>query len=303
MNKQHGVAIVMAMGVVALAAMAATAIMVSQSTWARQRQLENEHAQALLIVQAGVDWVRAVLADDKRRGNVDHLGEPWALRLPPMPVDNGELAGHIEDQQGAFNVNSLARGGKIDLAQLERFKRLLNLLDLPSDLAASLADWIDSDSETQPQGGAEDAYYLSLDPPHLAANRLLLDVEELAQVRGFDAGVRARLEPFLSALPAATELNVNTASAEVLAATLEGLDLTAARDLVASRERTYFRDVADFTARLPKGASADNASISVSSAFFMATMRVNFGDAQASGVALLARPDSKWPKILWCKTS
>lgn len=302
MNSQRGVAIVLAMGVVALAAMTASAILVSQSTWTRQRQLAAEHAQALLIAQAGVDWVRAVLSDDRRRNNVDHLGEPWALRLPPMPVDNGELAGRIEDQQGAFNLNSLLKDGKIDVAQLERFKRLLDLLDLPADLAAALADWLDSDGEVQPRAGAEDAYYLGLDPPYLTANRPLLDVGELAQVRGFDANVRARLQPYVSALPAAAEVNVNTASAEVLAATLEDLDLAAARDLVAMRDRAYFRDVTDFTARLPRGASAGTAAISTSSGYFLATLRVSYGDAQASGTALLHRPDLKWPRILWCKT-
>jgi len=303
MKNQRGVAIVLAMGVVALAAMAATAILVSQSTWARQRQLSSEHAQALLIVQAGVDWVRAVLSDDKRRSPVDHLGEPWALRLPPMPVDNGELAGHIEDQQGAFNLNNLVRDGKLELVQMERYKRLLTLLDLSPDLAPALADWLDSDSEPQPQGGAEDAYYLSLDPPYLPANRPLLDIEDLALVRGYDAAARARLKPYVTALPVAAAINVNTASAEVLAAIVEGLDLAAARDIVAARERVYFRDLADFNARLPKGGQVpDQAAITVSSEFFLAVLRVSFGDAQASGLALLARPDIKWPKVLWCKT-
>ena len=303
MKSQRGVAIVLAMGVVALATMAATAILVAQSTWARQRQLASDHAQALLIVQAGVDWVRAVLSDDRRRSNIDHLGEPWALRLPAMPVDNGELEGHIEDQQAGFNLNSLVRDGQMDSGQMERFMRLLSLLDLPADLAPALVDWLDRDSVVQPQGGAEDAYYLGLDPPHLAANRPLSEVGELAQVKGFDAQVRARLAPYVSALPKTIELNVNTASAEVLAATLEGLDLVAARDLVLQRERAYFLNVDDFKARLPKGASAGDATISVSSTYFMATMRVSFGDAQASGRALLERPDTKWPTIVWCKTS
>src|SRR5450759_3330110 len=96
---QRGVAIVLAMGVVALAALAATAIMVSQSTWSRQSELTAEHVQAQILVQTGVDWCRAVLSDDRRASSVDHLGEPWALRLPPMPVENGVLEGHIEDQQ------------------------------------------------------------------------------------------------------------------------------------------------------------------------------------------------------------
>src|SRR5882762_2216264 len=173
---QRGVAIVLAMGVVALAAMAATAMMITQSTWSRAAELAAAHVQAQTLVQAGVDWARAVLSDDRRLSNVDHLKEPWALRLPPMPVDNGELAGYIEDQQGAFNLNNLVAGGKISAVQLERFGHLLSMLGLPTTLAYSLADWIDADNDAQPGGGAEDEYYLSLQPPYLAANRPLTDV-------------------------------------------------------------------------------------------------------------------------------
>ena len=203
----------LAMGVVALAAMAAAAIMVSQSTWARQVELTAEHVQARAVLQAGADWARAVLSDDRRVSNVDHLGEPWALRLPPMPVENGELVGQIEDQQGAFNVNNLVSEGKVNVAQLAHFRRLLATLGLPDALAYALVDWIDDDSQPQPQGGAEDAYYLALDPPYLAANRPLIDVAELALVRGFDDNVRARLRPYVTALPGFTAVNVNTAAA------------------------------------------------------------------------------------------
>ena len=122
--KQRGVAIVMAMSIVALAAIATTAMMMTQSTWSRETELQRDHAQAQILIQAGVDWARAVLSDDRRLNNIDHLQEPWALRLPAMPVDNGELAGYIEDQQGSFNLNNLVLGGNISVAQLDRFIRL-----------------------------------------------------------------------------------------------------------------------------------------------------------------------------------
>ncbi len=299
--REQGVAIVLAMGVVALAAMAATAIMVSQSTWSRERELTTDHVQAQILVQVGVDWVRAVLSDDRRVSSVDHLGEPWALRLPPMPVENGELAGYIEDQQGAFNLNNLVADGKLNLTQFIRFQRLLSILGLPEALAPALADWIDADNEPQPQGGAEDAYYLSLDTPYLAANRPLTDVSELSLVRGFDDAARARLKPFVSALPKSTALNVNTATPEVLAAVVDNLDLDAARALVAARERAYFSDRADFANRIPKGAAVAGEDISLSSDYFLATLRVSVGAANARGLALLSRPDTKWPVILWRK--
>lgn len=291
----------LAMGVVALAAMAATGIMVTQSTWARRSELTSDHVQAQLIIKAGVDWARAVLSDDRRVSTVDHLGEPWALRLPPMPVDNGKLAGYIEDQQGAFNLNNLVNDGKVNLTQLAYFRRLLTILDLPAALADALADWLDADSEPQPRGGAEDSYYLGLERPYLAANRPLIDVAELALVRGFDGSVRARLRPFITALPRFTAVNVNTASPEVFAAIVEGLNLDGARALVAKRERAYFRDNADFLSRLPNGAAVPIDDIAVSSAYFMATIHVTIGGAVADGTALLAREDIRWPAIVWRK--
>lgn len=301
-NKQRGVAIVLAMGIVALAAMTATAIMVSQSTWARQSELTAEHTQAQGLVRAGVDWARAVLNDDRRRSPVDHLGEPWALRTAPVPVNNGEISGFIEDQQGAFNLNNLAADGIINRAELARFRRLLAILDLPAKLADALADWLDSDSEPRSADGAEDTYYLTLRPPYLAANRLLTDISELALVRGFDDKARARLRPFITALPHSTQINVNTASAEVLAATIDGMNLDAARALVAQRERAYFNSVADFANRLPGKLAVPASGVALASQYFLVTVHATMGEAQAHGVALLTREGTGWPLIVWQKT-
>ncbi len=289
------------MGVVALAAVAATAIMVSQSIWSRQNQLSNEYVQAQVMVQAGVDWVRAVLSDDRRMGNVDHLGEPWAQQMPVMPIENGQLAGQILDQQGMFNLNNLIQEGKTSPPQFASFKRLLALLGLPAGLADSLADWIDIDNTPQSQHGAEDEHYLSLSPPYVAANHPLTDVAELAQVRGFDGVTLARLRPFVTALPGSTVVNVNTAPPEVLAAVIEGLGIDNARTLAAQRERAYFRDRADFLSRLPHGAVVEADDIGVSSDYFTAALRVSIGEAQAQGTVLLARTDDGWPAIVWRK--
>lgn len=190
-TRQRGVALVLAMAVVALAAIAAAAMLASQSIWSRHVELATEHAQAQALVKVGVDWARAVLGDDRRLTSVDHLGEPWAMRLPPVPVDNGTLAGHIEDQQGLFNLNNLVRNGAVSPAYMAQFRRLLEILGLPDALAASLAGW--------------------LKPPDPDAARPLIEPGELALVPGFDAAVCARLRPFVSALPRFTTVNVNTA--------------------------------------------------------------------------------------------
>ena len=301
-TRQRGVALIMAMGVVALAAIAATAILVSLSTWSRAAALTADHAQAQQLVGAGIDWARAVLSDDRRLGDVDYLGEPWSLRLPPVPVENGELAGSVEDQQGCFNLNNLLLDGTLDTTQDARFRRLLTILGLPLELDGALVDWMDADSEPQPRGGGEDNVYLALDPPYRAANQPLIDIDELALVRGFDPGVRARLAPFITALPGRTTLNVNTASPEVLAAVVDGLDLDAARLLVARRQQGYYHDNSEFRSQLGKGASVRDQDIGVGSVYFQVTVRVTSGGAQARGKALLARQDaSRWPAFVWRK--
>ena len=301
-EKQRGVAVVLAMGVVALAAAAATAILVTQSTWARHSALATEHFQAQSLARVGVDWARALLADDRRTSTVDHLGEPWALRTAPVPVDNGEIAGFLEDQQAAFNLNNLVLGDRINVEEFGRFRRLLSILGLPSALADALADWIDADSEPLSADGAEDSYYLALTPPYLAANQPLADVSELALVRGFNDSVRARLRPFVTALPRATQVNVNTASAEVMAATIENMDLDAARALVAQRGRAYFSTVEDFSNRLPARFTVPASGIALASSFFVVTLRATIGDAQARIAALIAREGTSRPAVIWQKT-
>lgn len=93
-RRERGAALLMAMAIMAFAAIASTAMLVSLSTWSRQAGLVADHAQAQELLSAGDDWVRAMLSDDRRAsGDVDHAGEPWALRLPPIPFENGELAG------------------------------------------------------------------------------------------------------------------------------------------------------------------------------------------------------------------
>lgn len=306
-KSQQGVAIIMAMAVVTLAALAATGIMVTQSTWARHVQLANDHTQAQLLIQTGLDWGRAVLSDDLRVSTADHAGEPWAMVLPSVSVDNGNLLGHIEDQQGRFNLNNLLQDGNINISQFDAYARLLALLNLPPELALTLADWLDTDQHEQPGGGAEDAYYLAMPLPYLAANRALQDVAELADIAGYDASVRARLTPFVTALPGVTALNVNMAKAEVLAAVIPDLGLDAARTLVVRRQQAWFRNYADFISQLPaqllnsSGVSLSENNLIVSSEFFIANAHVSFGGAQARGTALLARSSAGWPRVLWRK--
>lgn len=301
---ERGVAIITVILIVALAAGMAAFMAWQQQIWLRQVENLRDQAQAQAVARAAIDWARAVLAEDARKNNVDHLGENWATVLVPLPVENGRASGSIADQQGLFNLNNLVRNGKASPPDLAVLRRLLQQLDLPADLANAAADWIDPDAEALLPGGAEDIDYLAMDPPGRSANRMMTEVGNLYRVKGYSRETVERLRPFVTALPEPTPVNVNTAPAEVLAALFQDLTLDDAKALAEARKSGYFRDQADFRSRLPAAKSGqirDN-DFSVSSRYFMVTASASFGRAQVGYNALLARQGDEWPVVVWKKS-
>jgi general secretion pathway protein K len=226
-HAQRGVAIILAVLIVALAASAAAFAAWQQGLWIRQTENRVNQAQAMAVVRAAIDFGRAVLARDasnQASAAVDHLDEDWAKYSLAVPVEGGSVQGKITDQQSLYNINNLLT---ID-PNGEIFKRLLKSLDLKPELADYARDWVDQDD--QPQfPGAEDLDYLNAKPePYRAANQPIVDVDELYYVKGFDAEVMKKLRPFICALPiggAPTSINVNTAPKEVLAAVFESASI------------------------------------------------------------------------------
>lgn len=297
--RQQGVAIIMVLLIVALATALAAYITTQQNLWQRQVESQFDRAQARRVGIAAIDWARAILADDARAGASDHARELWATRLPAMPVENGEVTGVIEDRQGLFNLNNLVRNGATSAPDVAQFRRLLDMLGLPGDLATALSDWMDADSETQYPGGAEDVYYLALPRPYRAANRPLAEIGELSLVKGFDSRTIERLRPFVTVLPVTGAINVNFAPPEVLAAVLENMSLADARIVAQQRSARPFKDVADFRERLPHGGiQVSDTNIAVSSQFFLVTGRARIGQAQVITQALLQRLGG-WPTVVW----
>ncbi len=302
MNRQKGVAVVMAILIVALAAMVASALMWQQNLWLRQVENDNDRSEGKIVARAGTNLAAAILNLDPR--NIDHLQEAWAQPLPSMPVENGTVGGYIQDQQGLFNLNNLVNNGKTDQKQKVKFQRLLAILGMPMELGNALADWLDADNEIQGPGGAEDAYYLGLAQPYRAANRMLTEVGDLDRVRGFDKNRIERLRPYVTVLPRPTAINVNTAPAEVLCATIDGLTLPEARAMTALRDKSPFGTMRDFHSALPRlDITVADSDFSVASQFFLVTVNAHFGRASTTVWTLLDREGRFWPDIVWQKSS
>ncbi len=248
--RQAGAALLAAMlTVVLVATLSATAL------WQQWRAVEVEaaertRAQAAWVLIGALDWARLILRED---GNVpspgvDHLAEPWAVPLEEARLSSflaGDkniasdsleglpdafMSGRIVDAQSKLNVLNLVDGsGKPVADSVAAFTRLFGLLGLPASeverLVASLARAL------APNGDATSP----LMPIHTSQLVWL----------GVSPATAAALEPYVTVLPMRTPVNLNTASAEVIFASLAGLDMASAQRLVERRKLAYFKGIAD----------------------------------------------------------
>ena len=290
-------AAVVAILVVALATSTAAYILWHQSLWLRQVENLTARAQADAIGRAAAEWAAAVLAEDDPA--IDHLGELWAQPLPPFLAERATLTGAIQDEQAKLNVNELVRETGVSIPHVVAFQRLLATLGLPPTLAESVVDWLDADDQVAGPAGAEDAYYLALDPPYRAPNRRILDIAELAAARGFNAEILRRLAPFVTALPPGTPVNVNTASPQVLQAVVPWLRADDATRIVESRRKRPFRSSDEFLQAAPgPAASTVEAHLDVRSRYFRADAAVGLGRVTTGYRAVLERADRGRPALL-----
>lgn len=303
--RNDGMALILAMLIAAFAATIATGLLWQQQRWASDQEHRSDQVQAQALAMAGVSWARQILAEDRRTSTIDHLGEPWALRLPATPIEHGSVTGYIVDVQSRINVNALKANDTRGTFTAQALTRLFAQAGLPTAAVNAIADWVDADSIVRNPGGAEDPYYLSLPAPMLTANRAVVRVGELVAARGLDPGVLDRVRPFIDAVDADVKINVNTAPAEVLLAAIPSLDRDSAALLVSERLKRPFRDVTDFTSRLPQPGMVSNVELfSTDSAYFSVTVEAKQGETLARARALVRRaatgsPQVGPPEVVW----
>ncbi len=298
-RRQHGLALITAVLVVAIVATVATTLALGEQVWFRQAQNINNRAQAESLRRGALNYAAILLTRDDAK--TDHLGELWAKPLPPLPVEDGMIAFSVEDAQARFNLNNLVRNGAPSPPDFALFERLLTAQGFDPALSGALLDWLDSNTTVDKPGGAEDIEYLSLPQPYRSANQPLQSVEELRLVKGFTAETVETLRPYVTALPVPTTINVHTAPEQVLAALFVSPPASAALQTVLdSRVSQPFADAAQFLARLPAGTPAPPPSLyGINTGYFLVTIDIRYGRLQRRTVGLIERPSGKPATVRW----
>ena len=243
-RRERGVALIIALILVALAAILATKL--SFDGWIERRRaigiMATEQAfyfgmgaealaadvltQSMQGVQMGPNGQplpnNTGTSGTTTSGNSNQvtLAQAWAQPSQPMPITPeddpegepiGVLQGAIEDMQGRFNLNNLAhvvpgQNGQIiqDPVPLQQFQRLLVAVGLETKWAGIARDWIDADDQPGEPDGAEDSVYTSQTPPYRTGNWPMMSPSELMNMPGFGADRYRKIAPYVTALPTAT---------------------------------------------------------------------------------------------------
>jgi len=288
--RQRGSAIVLAMLVLAIAATLIAGALWQQNALVRETENERAYSQARWLLRGAIDWAGVILGEDARTSSVDHRGEPWAVPLADTRLNENDgrppayLAGAIDDEQSKFNLRNLLAGTELNVGELQSLKRLLGALGINERFAERIAERLLAEqkaSTTQPAVG-------------------LAFAEELLQV-GLEPAQLQRLRGFVTILPEPTPLNVNTASAEVLAARISSLELVDARRIVAARDRAHYKDLGDAMQRLREvNPRVTESGLAVATRYFSVEGTVSYGPARLAARALLRRDPGRL-EVLWTR--
>jgi general secretion pathway protein K len=290
--KQRGVALIMAVVLVAIATVLSTRVGTDAALDLRRTAGIGALNQGWEVALGAEAWAAQILNKDAGDSRTDNLSEDWAQPIPPLPIDGGTIEGGLEDMQARFNVNNLITAeGTIDEESVARFKDLLRLAEVDERWASMLADWLDTDTvETFPDG-AEDGVYISQAPPYRTANGPITTTAEMLALPGFTLEDYARIKPHIAALPVGTRVNVCTATPLVLAAIVHGgTDFGDADALARNRTDGCFPTLDDLRATLgDEQFQGLQQSVAENTNWFRLLTTVSIGTSQLTLYSLLER--------------
>ena len=302
-SSQRGIALLTILVMVALATILAATIAKRQTNTSENTGYLMRQDQSLLYAKSAEAFFSELLIQDSDNGgNIDHLQENWAKPMPAFPVENGFVSGRLLDESGKFNLNNLLKAdGSVDDSARRWFEKLLQRVGLPAELSQAVIDWQDADDETTGAMGAESNYYQGLDPSYLASNTRFHQVEELKLVRGFEGKNYDLIAPYVTALPEATKINMNTAAPLLLASIDPKLDVkTLEQELKAKQaELTYFNSLEDlwklnaFSGIEPQNKTDAAAWLDSKSNYFTAQIEVVLSERKRQFSSAMMRKDKQ----------
>ncbi|PWF54815.1 type II secretion system minor pseudopilin GspK [Massilia glaciei] len=313
--RRRGVAVITALLLTTLAVTLVASLFWQQQVQVRSMENQRLHLQTKWILRGAIDFTSLLMQQD----GIDHalntsLTHFWNAPLAETRLDQyiererveGEnfqatLSGHIVDASSRYNLTNLADKRVPSREHTAILARLLRHLQLDPALAARAARAI---ANTQPVPYNPDGTPLALpgQVPVQGAPLALVHVDDLAAIPGFTPAVVAKLRDFVIVLPKPTQVNVNTAPPEVLAALIDSYTVAQGNALVARRKQADWRTDAEFLAALGGPQPAVAGSAVVRSDYFLIQSRIRLDRAALDAESLIERqPGGASPVLVWVR--
>ncbi|PLX96307.1 MAG: hypothetical protein C0621_02195 [Desulfuromonas sp.] len=240
LENERGMVLLLVLVVIALLSALLIEIAFSTQVDLRLTETYRDSTRAYYLAKGGIQVGRMLLKEDNN--SYDANDEMWAQGISNYPLDERSVVSvEVKDLDGRLDLNRIVDSSGVNpTIYLERFQRLLEELgaDDPEGLSDALFDWVDSNNQEEPHG-AEEGYYLGLNPPYPAKNGALDTIEELRLVRGFTAEVFELVAPHVT-VRGGSRLNLNTATPEVLLAWDVDMTAEATEQIVEERAGAPF---------------------------------------------------------------
>ena len=304
-DRQRGIALLVAILLVALGTIIAAAVAYENALSARRGTATYAFDEALLVAQGAealaAYGLRTIYQNDQKH---TYAAQGWARPVGPLEVVPGVmLEASLEDLQGRFNLNNLVDPqGSPDPVQVTAFSNLLAGVGLEAKWVGYIIDWIDSNITPSIPEGAEDTVYMIQTPPYRSANRYITSISELLALPGFGRDRYLALAPYVTALPYGTHINICTAPGKVLDAYLGHGDFGSDPDALAKNRAVApgcFPTRADYEAAFadPLWRGKVDPKISELSSYFRLTSIVTMGSAEFSLYSLLYQERDRDKKV------
>lgn len=214
-GRQRGIALISVLLVMSLALLITGGLLRSHHLSLQSSGQQLLQMQLRQLASDGETWALLLLRDALQDAEkpVERF-QGWTAMAPGFDVEDAQIRIDIDDLAGRFNLNALLRQGQVDQVTLNRWARLLELLELP--------------------------------PLQLSQVGPLGELSQLRLLPGIDARLLQRLEPWVALLPTDTALNINTAPA-LLLRTLGEVDTETADALAHQAATTPWASVQAFT--------------------------------------------------------
>ena len=250
LQRQRGVALLVAIIMFALATTVAAAITYNKAMASRRAAATFTLEQAL---QAGMaaEALAGIALESNGTATRTAIHQEWHQIVGPLEIEGTGvwIQAQLEDLSGRFNLNSLVMLNPQDNTfiedphQMQVFKNLLGFLGMEDKWVGLMKDWIDPDFAPDITSGGEDTLYLTQTPPYRPPNTFITHPSELLALPGFGPENYAKLAPYVTALPNDVKVNHCTASGYVLDATRndqQNLTEFQTQDLDKLREKECF---------------------------------------------------------------